>query len=232
MGGVAILFSVLILATVLLCHRVSSTAYEDAKLSAGNSLIVEKEIYGRYYYKTKGIPLRCCLTFKKDVLCLGEIPTFKANCACNFVYQNPSCTEHRYLTRLTEGVQNRNGSAVIFTPDDRDEAARRYASSSLTIPIILLTYDKSMKFYRALNEEFNLTAEVEISQDDPGNGLNNGRSATTFYFVVFAFTILLLLSLTWFVFNYLRRCHHMYTVKRQRVSTSILMLEPCLCAYN
>ena len=226
MSGVAILLSVLLLATVLICHRVSGTStkrYDEAKLSAEHQFIMTVEIYGRYYYKNTGIPLQqCCLTFKSDLLCRGRIPTFNANCTCNFVYQHPECNDHNEVTLFGEAVQNRNGSAVIITTEDLDEAAMRYVGDpSLIIPIILVSYDKSIEFFKKLYEEPYLTAKVEISTTDPGNKLNSSRSATTFYFVVFAFTILLLLSLTWFVFNYLRRCHHMYTVKRQRVSAGI-----------
>ena len=224
MSGVAILLSVLLLATVLIDHRVSSKRYEEAKLSARNQFIMTVEIYGRYYYKTIGIPLQqCCLTFKSDLLCHNgiDLSTFNANCTCNFVYQHPECNDHK-VTSFAEAVQNRNGSAVIITAEDKDEAAMRYAGApSLIIPIILVSYKESIKFYNTLNEERNLTAKIEIFTTDSGNGIDNNRSATTFYFVVFAFTILLLLSLTWFVFNYLRRCHHMYTVKRQRVSAGI-----------
>ena len=43
-------------------------------------------------------------------------------------------------------------------------------------------------------------------------------TSQTFYFVVFAFSVLVLLSLTWFTVTYIRRCHDYCTRNRSRVS--------------
>ena len=43
-------------------------------------------------------------------------------------------------------------------------------------------------------------------------------NSSTFYFVVFAFTVLVFLSLTWFCITYVRRCYDRCTTKRRRVS--------------
>ena len=40
---------------------------------------------------------------------------------------------------------------------------------------------------------------------------------TTFYFVMFAFCLLLLLALVWFAFNYLKRCHNVLSRRHARV---------------
>ena len=40
---------------------------------------------------------------------------------------------------------------------------------------------------------------------------------TTFYFVMFAFCLLLLLALVWFAFNYLKRCHNVLSRRQARV---------------
>lgn len=44
------------------------------------------------------------------------------------------------------------------------------------------------------------------------------KTEQTFYFVVFAFTMLLLLSLVWFVVSYMRRCYDGIRTRRERVS--------------
>ena len=41
---------------------------------------------------------------------------------------------------------------------------------------------------------------------------------TTFYFIVFAFCILMLLSCLWFLMSYIKRCHNSLRRRRQRVS--------------
>ena len=43
------------------------------------------------------------------------------------------------------------------------------------------------------------------------------RTQQTFYFVVFAFTMLILLSLVWFVVSYMRRCYDTVRTRRERV---------------
>ena len=231
MSGVGILLSVFLLAITLIDHRVSSRTYsglthDNVELSAKNRFIKEQMIPGKYYYHTGSVELpskSCCLVFKQsNTQCDDSVPTFPSGCGCNVVYQALECTNRNHMRLYAEAVQRANGSAVIFTTEDAEKDAFIVydRNSLLRIPVMFVMKENSETFYGTLKDEFNLTVKIEFlnDPDDERNGFNNGRSATTFYFVVFAFTILLLLSLTWFVFNYLRRCHHMYTVKRQRVS--------------
>lgn len=44
------------------------------------------------------------------------------------------------------------------------------------------------------------------------------QTTHTFYFIVFAFCILMLLSCLWFVMSYMKRCHHSIQRRRRRVS--------------
>ena len=231
MSGVAIL---VLLAIMLIDHRVSSRTsvespieYDNAKLSAMASHIVDKVIFGTYYYHdgSVGLPSNlCCLTFVKkerNADCDNSVPIFPSGCICNVVYQAPVCSNVNSMASFARSVQQFHGSSVIFTIEDAEQGSFVYKNPSLRIPVMFVNDEESQEFYATLRDEVNVTVMIErfdTPNPDTGNGFNNGRSATTFYFVVFAFTILLLLSLTWFVFNYLRRCHHMYTVKRQRVS--------------
>ena len=236
MSGVAILLGVVLFAITLIDHRVSSRTrtsidppdYEVVELSAQDGFIHNEVIEGRHYYNsdTVRIPSNlCCLTFKKRN-CDNSVPTFPSGCICNVVYQALGCSNVNSMAPFAEAVQQANGSAVIFTTDnvEQDSIIVYDRNPSLRIPVIFVNSEESEVFYPKLKDLINVTVTIKLSGNpndrDPGNGFNNGRSATTFYFVVFAFTILLLLSLTWFVFNYLRRCHHMYTVKRQRVSVN------------
>ena len=238
MSGVAIFLGVVLLAITLIDHRVSSRmsvdspVYENVKLSATNRFIEDEVIYGRYYFNldgSVGIPSKsvCCLVFKQSNRgCDNFVPIFHPGCICNVVYQGLGCRNVNSMRSFAEAVQQANGSAVIFTTEnvelDGDAMIVYDRNPSLRIPLMFVNSAESEMFYGTLKDEFNVTVTIDRLEtppsDNPRNGFNNGRSATTFYFVVFAFTILLLLSLTWFVFNYLRRCHHMYTVKRQRVS--------------
>jgi len=147
------------------------------------------------------------------------------------------CGSRPIILLATEIERNPRLNAIVFPTRNANNKIDDLATSSvgdrLSIPLIFVNDRDSDNFVAKLREETNLRVTISVTgqgntgEEDqrPGSGFTNGRSATTFYFVVFAFTILLLLSLTWFIFNYLRRCHHMYTVKRQRVSN----LHFCSC---
>lgn len=47
------------------------------------------------------------------------------------------------------------------------------------------------------------------------------QTSHTFYFVVFAFCILMLLSCLWFALSYIKKCHYNVQNRRRRVSTSV-----------
>ena len=235
MTGSAFLLSLVLLAIALIDHRVWTTSIpsDTVKLSARNSHTNRVEVRGKSYPKDGVLYLPkdgCCLVFDKNQKkCNNVSVQLSNNCACSVVYQYPGCGIDS-VKQYTIAVQRANGSSVVFTTqslDDRDRAANDIYDLQrmdlLTIPVIILLDDEiSNTFYGQLSNEPGVMVYVEVNnQDGPSNEFNNTRSATTFYFVVFAFTILLLLSLTWFVFNYLRRCHHMYTVKRQRVRSLI-----------
>lgn len=231
MTGTSVLLSLALLAMTLTDHRVwtspspRSLEFDTVKLTASNSLIEDVEVYGRVYSTSESIiPSRCCLYFKRNYDTCEELSALDYECTCTVVYQKPLCDN---IVSFTPAVQMYNGSAVVFTVQDLDKAIRDITKLDRqephrTIPIIVLVPSaQSNEFYAQLGMESSVMVRIEVitTPDNPtDNGINNTRSATTFYFVVFAFTILLLLSLTWFVFNYLKRCHHMYTVKRQRVS--------------
>lgn len=235
MTGVTLLLSVVLLAVTLTNHRVSTSSsgpilYDEVTLSARNMVQRPNTITGWSYpaglVRKLSHLLPCCLIFKQKPSC--RVGTLR-DCthSCTVVYQTAYCESS--IIAFVKEVEWANGSAAVFEVDidDRDEVINVLQRiHELTIPVILV--EKFNNFVPTLSSEvdvrvtINVTGQGQIPDDDQaGNGFASGRSATTFYFVVFAFTILLLLSLTWFVFNYLKRCHHMYTMKRQRASLHI-----------
>lgn len=236
MIGASLLLNVALLMITLIDHCVwaspVSVAYDQVKLSANNSGIDPVKVDGKSYPTRLAEKLSsCCLVFGKS--CDFSVSLDTRRCSCTVVYRNPMCTDDlNSLNLFAQKVQLDNGSAVVFEATNPNGVIETLAnemalmSELLRIPVIFVQSGRgSNNFYAKLKDESNLMVRIEVTgqgsttPDEPTtNGFNNARSATTFYFVVFAFTILLLLSLTWFVFNYLRRCHHMYTVKRQRVS--------------
>jgi len=146
--------------------------------------------------------------------CYTLLPQFED---CTVVYYEEECSTN--LIDLVQQVKERGGAAVIYRTDHkRDHLIETLHDHSIDITVILVKDIEIRSFGHELISYVNITFKRQGTSTPPGpkDGLGQ-RSTTTFYFVVFAFTILLLLSLTWFIFNYLRRCHHMYTTKRRRV---------------
>ena len=227
MASITTILSVAVLAIMLTSHCVFSMDYDgvnsdQVKLYASNGATYTKTIEGKLYPKGGVEKLSnpsCCLIFTENCY----IVTSRNNCSCYVVYRGPECRGN--LVSFYKAVVDSEANGVVFTTwngylERSQELYNLTNRNRLSIPVVLVEYDNSFEIW-SQNDEANLSLIVEVdppSDSTPGSGLDNTRSATTFYFVVFAFTILLLLSLTWFVFNYLRRCHHMYTLKRQRVS--------------
>ena len=124
------------------------------------------------------------------------------------------------LIDLAKRVKEQDGRAMIFWTTHKDDDLKLLYNANVDIPVILVKNNGIIRYKDESVRQVNitLTGQANFPTTRPTDGgFTNQRSTTTFYFVVFAFTILLLLSLTWFIFNYLRRCHHMYTAKRRRV---------------
>ena len=70
-------------------------------------------------------------------------------------------------------------------------------------------------------ESFRVTIEFKghmvTPTDPPKWPTDNTTSPLTFYFVMFAFCLLLMLAVIWFVFNYVKRCHQIVARRHQQV---------------
>ena len=91
---------------------------------------------------------------------------------------------------------------------------------------------------RVSNKEIDITTNVTVTVQYAGMGsfpLDPNPTiyppffdqTTTFYFVMFAFCLLLLLALVWFAFNYLKRCHNVLSRRQARVCVYIYMGNIC-----
>ena len=224
MSGVTIVLTVL--AILFTDHCVwTLDYYDDVELSVSNQHIDPMTASGKSYPigRVENLPNTCCVVIKGSDTGCDYVPIFRSGCECTVVYQSLTCSPKNYKW-FSKAVDRKGGTAVVFTirrdEDQNEREIYNFTKEELRIPVIFAENSGSSRI-TTLDKSGNLTISIVVNppDDDPtNNGFANARSATTFYFVVFAFTILLLLSLTWFVFNYLRRCHHMYTVKRQRVS--------------
>ena len=210
-----------------LATSVNTLMYDEVKVVVFNEVsTVRSPIFGSSYPPRKDYPKLCEINIYSAGTSsnLGdcpdtELPEFE-NCTVVY-YEEESCSTD--LIQLVKQVKERGGRAVIYRTKRRTDEyyLNQLAMNTPGIAVILVKDEDHL--IRAFGNEpvryVNITLIGQTEPSTPSNpkdGLAN-RSTTTFYFVVFAFTILLLLSLTWFIFNYLRRCHNMYTTKRRRV---------------
>ena len=208
-----------------LATNVNNLIYDEVKVVVFTK-VSASSIDGSSYPPRKEYPNMCDINIYStatssnlgDCLTGTPLPEFE-NCTVVY-YEEESCSTD--LIQLVEQVKEQGGRAVMYRTKRTNEYLHQLAARSiLGITVILVEDERHL--IRAFGHEPDIYVNVTLigqtepsTPSKPNDGLAN-RSTTTFYFVVFAFTILLLLSLTWFIFNYLRRCHNMYTTKRRRV---------------
>lgn len=115
-----------------------------------------------------------------------------------------------------ETARNRWGaSGVIFRygPNDpRDGSLADRPDRSLRLTgITIVTMELTL--YPALLNRQNLPTVSITAHYHPF------QTSQTFYFIVFAFCILMILSCLWFVMSYIKRCHYSVQRRRRRVSS-------------
>lgn len=108
----------------------------------------------------------------------------------------------------------------------------RVTSERLTVVLVNrsdgLSGEHACPLYSRVDTEINETTNVSVTVEYAGMGSITPTPAqptvypffdqtTTFYFVMFAFCLLLLLALVWFAFNYLKRCHNVLSRRQARV---------------
>ena len=90
-----------------------------------------------------------------------------------------------------------------------------HTSLSVVVSLVTLTDGEVTSLKQLLNwNETNITLDIRETT-------YSLHTSHTFYFVVFAFSVLILLSITWFIVTYFRRCHGICVQKYRRVSPSI-----------
>ena len=106
------------------------------------------------------------------------------------------------------------GATGIVFYSQRESSQLKLTRSSLkvVVTLVVLTEDE-ISLLKKEGNWTNTTIKIEIDEESSYVGNQH-----TFYFVVFAFTVLVILSLTWFIITYTKRCHDFITSKRRRVS--------------
>ena len=81
----------------------------------------------------------------------------------------------------------------------------------ITVASILLSESELLEILQQSTARSPLQVEIE------GHYYQTFQTSETFYFVVSACCVLLLLSCLWFVISYIKRCHHSFKNRRRRV---------------
>ena len=115
--------------------------------------------------------------------------------------------------KKAQKAEELGATGIVFYYQRRSSQLELTRSSlKVVVTLVVLTEDE----LSLLKKEGNWTdTTIKIEIEDVSNYAGNQH---TFYFVVFAFTVLVILSLTWFIITYTKRCHDYVTSKRRRVS--------------
>ena len=105
------------------------------------------------------------------------------------------------LLRKTLGIQK---TVILVTKDERNCPLQSWFQSQ--------THDVKLSVFYIGNGE--ITDSFDPDTSDPQPFIPNNW---TFTFVMFAFCLLLLLAIVWFIFNYVKRCHTILRNRRNQV---------------
>ena len=130
-----------------------------------------------------------------------------------YVGTNEPCSEF-IKAQTARNVWGASGIIFCYDPDDprggtlRDRPSRSPMLSSITI-VSMERLLANTPLQEWINTETPyVTIEAKYHQF---------QTSQTFYFIVFAFCILMLLSCLWFVMSYVKRCHYNIQRRRRRV---------------
>ena len=131
-----------------------------------------------------------------------------------------SCSDYKKATV----AQSLSAAGVLFyyLPSSSSSSSLTEEDPSLSIPVaaIEISEDLLNSIQEQPEENSGLVAIL-------GYCYPSIQSSQTFYFVVFTFCILTVLSCLWFMLSYIRRCRLRAAMRRRRVSACVCV---CVCA--
>lgn len=124
------------------------------------------------------------------------------------------CTDYEQAS----AAQQLGAEGVIFyytRGSDYDTLGSKPDSESRQIRIAVVSLELDEDDVQELMANTSPTVSIH------GEYRQSFQTSHTFYFVVFAFCILMLLSCLWFALSYIKRCHYNVQNRRRRVSTAV-----------
>lgn len=171
---------------------------ERRDVSRANLFVIEDPNFGCPNYNTSHN-----LTFPRDKPMVLMLPYLGANSPC-----------HEFFKAQT--ARNMWGaSGLIFRYDRTDvqggQLGNRPGGSSKLDDITVVTMQLGYSYTPDLIRSGFIPRVSIIAH------YHQFQTSQTFYFIVFAFCILMLLSCLWFVMSYIKRCHYNVQRRRRRV---------------
>lgn len=121
-------------------------------------------------------------------------------------------TECEHYTQV-QYAQDIGAVGVLFYSSLSSSRLTGYHSTVSIVVASVVIKDHELESLRRVLDLNNTMITIQTK-----NKTTNYRTSQTFYFVVFAFSVLVLLSLTWFIITYVRRCHDYCARSHTRVS--------------
>ena len=116
-------------------------------------------------------------------------------------------------------AQELGAVGVLFHASESRNSFTTYQSTSLNVVVAFLKVeDDAFSRYKNMLSIANATVTLEVEMLT-----TTYHTSRTFYFVVFAFSVLVLLSLAWFSITYIRRCHYHCSRRYNRVSEHVAL---------
>ena len=126
-----------------------------------------------------------------------------------------------------------NSLRTATSSGNRRRQTQTQSSSLSTVTIVRLTLLSGQLAELRSKVNTGSTLQVTIEAQIEEGGL---RTTQTFYFVVFAFCILMMLSCSWLLLSYFKRCHYRWRLRRNQVSTqrksNVCVLSLLLCLHG
>lgn len=125
-----------------------------------------------------------------------------------------------YTTSGGNGGPPTDGNRDVKRRHARTKSSRRSLPTVVNLDL-LSTQLSDLKSKLSTGSTVQVTIEARYQQ--------GFQTSQTFYFVVFAFCILMLLSCLWFLMSYFKRCHYRWKARRNRVSVYIILYTYFSC---
>ena len=125
-----------------------------------------------------------------------------------------SCSDYEQASTAYDLRPPPKGLVFYYTPDSDSDSLSSKPGGRRSFPTMTVAITRIDSGYLTRLANLGGSAQVTVT----GHYHQSFRTSQTFYFVVFAFCILMLLSCLWFLMSYMRRCHQSCRNRRRRVS--------------